>query len=462
MKHKNSIRPLKSPGKNSSGLTIWCGQCKRQIGQSCQGKNAAISSCDHLDKHKYKVVLRVPGQKQKKLTKNLETRNLDEARIQASILKMKIRENGNSKVEIERPKPQNTEKPLLLSEAIANYKAYLDNENVPIHLQVERSNEFIKDVKRGLDYLSQRMVNIGHNLQTFRVSDLNDHVVGDIYAGLKERGFSARTVNKYMGYYFSFLKYYSTHHIPTINYFGHGKREPLSPKPQSISKQEFDDLIRIMTYENGFRYYDGKKGERNFFRPYLPDAMYLLLETGRRREEVGKLKWTNVDEEEGVITTEDYKANRIKKLSGNKKKMIYIPLTPTLKSLLSRLGMEKYRGSDKYILAPESNVSRGRVFSDILTRGFSHYYAQLNTGKQLTLGSLRKTYITHLYKQMGPSARLITRHSSDAIMEGSYVNKKSIATNISFEGVYPQTKREDELKEVRNNNTQTPTQQPEI
>ena len=73
---------------------------------------------------------------------------------------------------------------------------------------------------------------------------------------------------------------------------------------------------------------------------------------------------------------------------------------------------------DNYILAPEIENLRSRVMSDTLSRGFTHYYDQLNTGRKLTFKCLRKTYIANLEIFMGTgNTKSITGHSDNQVIE---------------------------------------------
>ena len=88
---------------------------------------------------------------------------------------------------------------------------------------------------------------------------------------------------------------------------------------------------------------------------------------------------------------EDYKVkNRIQnRISDEEKKFNYIPITESLGKLLDELGYKKYLNTDSFILAPDIKISRGRIVSDTLSRGFSHYYDQLNTSRKLTFKSIK-------------------------------------------------------------------------
>ena len=178
----------------------------------------------------------------------------------------------------------------------------------------------------------------------------------------------------------------------------------------------------VREYENGVKHM------RNFYRPWLADGFNLALETGRRREEIINLKFKDITEENGMpiyIVYEDIKVNKIQNRKTEKnKKFGYIPVTNNLHKLLIKLGYEENKGKDKYILAPEVEINRNRVMSDVLSRGFSHYYQQLNTGRQLTFKSYRKAHITSLSIHLiqSEAVKRVTGHSDSGVIEKHYID----------------------------------------
>ena len=127
------------------------------------------------------------------------------------------------------------------------------------------------------------------------------------------------------------------------------------------------------------------------------------------------------------ISVQDFKVNRQKGTEKDNLKYIYVPVTKELEDLLYQMGYEKYKNSDKYILAPEETMRRNTI-KLFLSRSFSHYYGLLATGKKLTYGVLRKTYITKLTLLLGiEDAKLITRHSNIKVMDQNYLNKPLIS-----------------------------------
>ncbi len=123
----------------------------------------------------------------------------------------------------------------------------------------------------------------------------------------------------------------------------------------------------VHAYENNIKPF------RNYYRTYLKDAFRLALYSGRRREEIITLKFSDIiTDKEGnsVIKSEDIKVNRIQKRNTpSEKKYNYIPVTHELNNLLMEMNWQEKQGSNDYILAPEVTTKRTKIMSDILTRG---------------------------------------------------------------------------------------------
>ena len=342
--------------------------------------------------------------------------------------------------------------------AMARYIGWLHNEDVPAHMVKKRSDDHIKDVERAFRVLAESLKNSGHKISELTVDDINDNVVGETYSHLENKKFANRTFNKYFSYYTSFLKWYSEeYNYPLKNYYEKVQRKNLNPQPEAITKSEYEALLKQITPENGVKKYEnGVKPTRNVYRSWLADGIRLGLETGRRREEIINLKWSNIKESDGIqfIKSEDYKVNRIQnRITEEEKKYIYVPVTDSLKGLLNELGYEKYRDADNFILAPDVNICRNRIMSDALTLGFSHYYNQLNTARKLTFKCLRKTYITNLqiFFSGNGDTKAITGHSANKVIEENYIDKKEIVkATRSFSVFSKENERADELKEIRN------------
>src|ERR1035437_3727792 len=137
--------------KPVSGLQIVCNKCCRAIHKSFE----QYRDCKHpLESQAYKIVLQDPMNHGKRRTKNLTTKNLNDAVIELIRFKEEISikakvivpiKEGNSfpsKVIV----PGNTISKLLLE----CFRMYMDNKtniNVPIHKQRNLTKNYLKEIK---------------------------------------------------------------------------------------------------------------------------------------------------------------------------------------------------------------------------------------------------------------------------------------------------------------------------
>ena len=212
-------------------------------------------------------------------------------------------------------------------------------------------------------------------------------------------------------------------------------------------------MLERISPENGEKLtvVKGQQKIRNVYRPWLKAAFRVGLESGRRREEVMELKFNNVlSNNEGtlLIKVQDFKTNRSQNRQEEEElKYIYIPVTVRLKELLDELGYETYKGQDRYIIAPEE--MRSEAMLDALSNAFTHYYSQLNTGRELTFKCLRKTYITNLSLYMGNDTKSITKHSSNEVIEKHYLDKEALAKAASGFDVFAKEREAGRKKEIQ-------------
>ncbi len=453
----------KAQNKNRvTGLTRYCMSCQRNISLKCFENGKSLKQCPHTEDHVYKMYVHVKGTKNSRKTKILNARAKLEAEIEGLQFRKETNENSFEREAMpaveKRTKSKNT--PHLLVHAMARYIGFLNNENVPEHRIELRSRDHIKDVERALEEFVQCLKQNEFDLSTFSVEQINDELMGKLYAYYNSRKFAPITYNKRLSHLTSFMNHYiKTYDKGLENWFEGIGRKPVNTNSEAISSRaEFESLLKIVTSENGVKeYHNETKPTRNVYRPWLADGFKLALQTGRRREEVVNLNFKDViTSDEGIpilIKVEDYKVNRIQHQSDEAgKKFIYVPITQALYQLLFELGYEKYKGTDTYMLAPEIQSNRSRAMCDTLSRGFSHFYEQLNTGRKLTFKSLRKTYITNLSIFMGGNAKSVTGHSDDAVIEKHYLDKQAIAkAAIGFDVFPKEIERQNQLEQIRGN-----------
>ena len=240
------------------------------------------------------------------------------------------------------------------------------------------------------------------------------------------------------------------------------KNRRVDPDIKTITLAEYSALLEISQKPELGKQLLSTGEVKNHYKPWLRDGFELGLETGRRREEIVKLKFCDIKKnEEGMeyIKVEDYKVNRQKNQEGDEKKYNPIPMTKSLHSLLLSMNYDRFKHTDKYILAPNEKMKRETMLQ-VLTKGFSHYYRQLKTGRELSFKSLRKTYISNLCAFMGvDNARLVTGHSTTQVMGDHYINKTIIGHTVrNFENFADEKpdekKRADDLKKTRTKQTE--------
>ena len=458
---RNSLHRTSNKG-NGLGIVLYCNHCRRNLTKDiCEETGKSLKQCEFADMHRYKIYVRVPGTKNERKTKNLESRNYLDAVKEGIVFRDEVINNSKriqqkeKETEFVTKKEISQAKPQLLKHALAKYLGFLHNEGIPGFLVKERSHDHLKNVELAIKSLIECLKENGYNLNELRVNEIDDYLVGHVYDYLvKERKFSNRTTNKYLSYYTSFLNnYIENYNSLQRNWFKRAPREKTETNPETITSEEFENLLKNITRENGVRECNGVKPKRNLYREWLKNAFRLALETGCRREELVTLKWLNIEGEEGkqYIAVENIKVNRIQKRANERKRYTYIPLTESLRNLLNELGYEKYRYSDNYILAPELILNRGRVMSDTLSKAFSHYYDQLGTGRNLTFRCLRKTTFTALKIYMGGgSIKERTGHSDDRVIDEYYIDKKQIAMSLNNFSVFSkESGRKEELGEIR-------------
>ena len=457
------VKPLiipKSKKVRGLGLTAYCRMCDTGIGEVCKETGKPLQHCPHPERHVFKCFIKVPGTKNQRRIKILETRDLDEAIKQAIEFKQQIRSEGARGKMEEYPetriKPGSKPIPTILINAMARHISWLTGEDVPEQIQRPRSKKHLKDIEHAYMTLVACLKAKGYNIEQLKISEVNDDIVGVVFRFLKDKQFAPATFNRYFVHYKSLINWYREEYDqPIRNPFKKVIRQEVVPDPQSISKETYEELLKKISLEDGFRQYeDGYQTKRNFYRPWLANGIRLGLETGRRLEEISSLKWNMFDAKDGnqVIEVEDLKVNRIKNnASRGKKKLIYIPVTKSLQELLHELGYNKYYGTDEYILAPEVKSSRDKIIPNVLSRGFTHYYEQLKTGKHLTFKCLRKTYITSLkIASGGGDIKAITGHSSDKVLDHYVVDRDLAKWAARTHEVFPErSKRDEEIENVR-------------
>lgn len=456
--------PLHIPkNKKIPGLVVYCIGCNTNAYETCKKTGKSLKTCQSGEKHRFKLYFQPKGSS-KRITKTFETRDLDEAITQAITYKKEwgeknvlVKTESENKLITNKPEKEQT-KPYWLIHIMAGYIGFLNNEGVPSHRVKERSKAHIRDVEHAFKVFCECLSANGYSVNSIRYDQINDKIIGELFTFLtEEKQFSNRNFNKYFSYFTSFSSWAKKQGYSTQNLFEDAPRKRIRPNPQAINKEEFDNLIKATTRENGTAI-DKNGRKRNYYRDWMQFAFRLALLSGRRREELINLKFSDIEsDKEGTllyIKCPDIKVNRQQGVIAEEdKKINFIPIPRDLATLLSEMGYEEHKNSDTYILAPNIQSHRNKAMADALSWGFQHFYSKLNTGRHLTFKCLRKTYITSVSLFTGGNAKNITGHSDDAVIQKHYLDRAVIAKSLQNFEVFPSENIEDnrisELNRVR-------------
>ncbi len=415
---------LRLPKKQRpNGLFLFCNKCDKQY--SHEGK--VKCNCEALV---YKAKVHVQGTKYGVKPKVLQAKDFKSALIEFIDYKEKLKENNFQRIEIKK----SIAGPVRLIECFAYYIGFLNNEGVPKHKQKNRDQKYINKID-GLfgQCLTALRIN-GIDTKILKFEELNDDMVGFIHDYFLE---TLRLANKTYNNNMALLSAFTTH---VINKFDFDIRNPflgipdrvVNVKTESVKETEFERLLEIVSLENGVTYdkvhnlKNPKK--RTLYRPWLKAAYRFGLFTGGRSEDIVEAKWSDItlteDGKFDTIKVVDYKIDNANshRTSHEERFYKYFAITKELGELLMEMGYENYRYTNKYIIATEEKMSRQHV-SVLISKSFTHYYRQLNTGKQVSFKHLRKAFMTSALIEFGEASSALTNHTTVNMTNKHYHDK---------------------------------------
>jgi len=444
------MKKKKLPQNKLGGLFVYCSDCNKYFSflyrnvkldsgntvrreALCGRTKRNYSSCKSIDKHKYKIRVHVPGTQGGKISRTLSSETYDEA-IAEAIQTKKDLLLGIAKTN--QAETQKDRSPYLI-EAEVTYLDYIQNIDVPEHKKKKRGIKHIKDVQSGLRKFNEALARHKINKKIVLFSSIGEKHVGYFHNYLRNvKGHSPRTYNRIMGYLKTFFKWAIKHYkLQLENPFEEVTSLAVTSTVNTISSTEFRTLLDKIIPENGIAY-EGKKKvfKRNRYRPWLKTAFRLALHSGGRREEVISMKWNMIrfiNGEPAYFEVPNLKVERAKGEGFNENvPPKIIPITKSLLDLLFELGYRDNVNKDQYVL----EIGRDKVsdlgLMEMLSKGFSHFYNQLDTGKELKFSDLRNTYLTYLNLVMGGDTRKLSSHASEEVLERHYIDKTVISKAI--------------------------------
>ena len=446
------VKRKKLPSSPHKGLCIYCSHkdCKKyffwtsklekegaqskRIEPICKKDNVKFSNCRNFDKHKYMARLCVPNSTSR-VSKTFEINQYNEA------VKLAIEFESQLKRDIEAidTSETSTKRSAYLFNVQAHYIDFLHNIGVPDHEQKKRSEKHIKEQIKCLKLFNEALAKHGINKKILPLHKVTSDHVGFFHTYLLEdMKYFNKTYNNKMGAVKSFFGWaIDKYNLEIKNPLEKVKERSVSKKIDTITAQEFKALIdpKNMNYDNGWAVEGKAKKRRNKYKDYLAVGIELCLHTGGRREEVVQLTWNmihEIDNKPAFIELKNYKVERSlgEGFNDNVAPSI-IPVTIDLKKLLDKLGYKENRGMEDYILCPDrTSISTYTIMND-LSRGFTHFYKRLNTGRQLQMKCLRKTYLTHLNNALKGNAKSLSSHSTNSVLKKHYIDEKVLAEAVA-------------------------------
>lgn len=443
------MKRKKLPQKKHKGLFIYCSDCKKYFSwtnknktdnngklektePSCGKDNSNFSNCKSYDRHRFKSRIHLPGSNDKKISRTLGATSYADAVIQAIEFEKEMRMDMKLG-----SRGQSSAKRYYLFDAQIRYIDFLDNVDVPEHQKVVRSEKHIKEVQTCLLLFNEALTKNKVNKKLTLVEKITDEHVGYFHSYLlKDKAYSSKTYNNKIAVVRGFFKWaIDKFKLNASNPFDRVKSRATSAKKDTITQKEFKALLEVISPENGKSITNGKrKTTRNRYKPYLKDGIELSLHTGGRREEVADMKWNMIVEKEGepiYIAIRNLKIERQKGEGYNENVAPkIIPITKSLKKLLYRMGYENKKGQNVYLLSPDRTKTSTYAIIDNLSKGFTHFYNLLNTGRTLQLKSLRKTYLTYLSATLQGDTKSLSSHATDDVLQKHYIDERIVGKAV--------------------------------
>lgn len=430
------MKRKKVPSQKQKGLFIYCNKCQKDFSWTsklvkqknkkpikkepqCGKSGSKFSICKFFHQHKYRARIYIPGTN-RVVCKVFEIDNYKEAAKLTLEFEQEV-------------KKRKTQKQFYVFDAQHEYIDFLKNINVPAHQQIQRTEKHIKEVYKCLQLFNEALNFNGVKITIATIPEVTDEYVGYFHSYLLEvKKYQNKTYNNKMSAVKGFFQWSIDFYKLNIQSpFGKVRNRKLTIKKETITRTEFEQLLKIISPERGVIQLGGKrKQRRNLYKSYLKDGIELALYTGGRREEVIDLKWNMIVEKNNFPIYIEMKNLKVERQLGagfNEDVMPkIIPITKDLRNLLDRLGYKRNKGKNKYLLNPDRTESSTAYMMDSLSKGFSHFYSLLGTNRKLQLKCLRKTYLTHLYSALGKEAKYLSSHTSNSVLQKYYVDEKVI------------------------------------
>lgn len=405
------MRKLTMPKNPYKGIKIYCKKCK-----------AYNPKCNHFESFTYKVRVHIPGTKKSVKSKILNSKVYSDAVTEAINFEKHLKSNNYETIVADTEEGNDYS----VIDSIIKYNHYLNGESEYAQFKKKVTVGHSKELVRFCKYFAKTLKK-NKNIELARIKDVNRQDVSNFYSWA-EHHYNPRTFNKCLNGvkgFFDFL--IDVEEIEMKNPFRKYSRKQI-PKTNidSVTKEEFTAILEAVDTFSPFLVLGGKGERKNMFKSYLKDGFRLFLLTGGRREEIVDLRWSDIYVSvSGVkfFRIQNLKVERSLNMAGLYK---YIPINSDLFDLLVEMGYHEKKQTGDYILLPERKV-QSKTIMDSLSKSFTHYKNGAGIKKDISLKSLRKTYITWVHQVMQKETGLLTSHSTTKVLESYYIDPQILS-----------------------------------
>lgn len=405
------MRKLTLPKNPYKGIKIYCKKCK-----------VDTPKCNHFESFTYKVRVHVPGTKKSVKSKILNATVYRDAITEAINFEKHLKSNNYETILINTLK----ENDYSVIDSVIKYNHYLNGESEYAQFKKNITDSHRKELIRFCKYFV-RTLKKNRNIEVTRIKDVNNQDVSNFYSWA-DNHYSPKTFNKCLNGIKSFFDFLiDVEEIEMKNPFRKYSRKQMPKKNiDSVTKDEFNAILEAVDKFSSIVILGGKGERKNMYQPYLKDGFRLFLLTGGRREEVVDLRWSDI-----FVSPSEVKFFRIQNLKVQRNLSRdeiykYIPINSDLFDLLVELGYNEKKYTNSYILLPERKV-KSKTIMDSLSKAFTHYKNGAGIEKNISLKSLRKTYITWVHQVMQKETGVLTSHSTVKVLESYYIDPQILS-----------------------------------
>ncbi len=407
------MKELKLPKNPYKGIKLFC--------KTCRVDNP---KCNHHDRIVYRVRVHIPGTKNDIKSKMLTAANYEDAVLESIQFEKEL--ITTSYTTIVPVLDQGNDYSVI--DAIIKFSQYLNGQSEYAHLKKNVTKKHTDELIRYCRFFAKSLKGT-KDIQRTRIVDITKQDVSNFYTWASNH-YAPKTFNKCLNsvkVFFDFL--IDIEEIVMKNPFRFYTRQTVqSPNIETISKDEFESILSAVDTFDPVMVLGGKGERKNMYRPYLKDGFKLFLLTGARREEIVDLKWDDIYEQENgtkFFMFNNLKVERI--LNSNNSYKKFVPINEDLYNFLLELGYNEKKNTSDYILFPERKVKSITIMND-LSKSFTHYKNGAGIKKDISLKSLRKTYISWVNQVMGNETGLLTSHANKNVIEKYYLDPKILST----------------------------------